>query len=63
MSRLIIVIMEENEYPFGECDNSQLEKKKVMVRKRVEFHPFQKKNMLLKAKKIKSFINPFIIRL
>jgi hypothetical protein len=35
MSRLIIVIMEDNDYPFGDCDSSHLEKKKVMVRKRV----------------------------
>ncbi len=34
-----------------------------MVRKIIEFHPFQKKNMLLKAKKLKGFINPYVIKL
>jgi hypothetical protein len=40
-----------------------MQKKKVMVRKIVEFHPLQKVFTLTKAKKIKNLSNPYLIKL
>lgn len=50
-------MMDGDKYPFGECDNMELLKNKIMVNKIVYSHNLS----ILKAKTIKNLIHPNLI--